>query len=289
MLGQTAALVLVLSLGPAPDADVAPKPGVDAGQEVPEAEAEPGEHPAQGDPEPEPGTHPAQEDPEAEPGSAEEISAGPDPELPREPAPDPFAKVTPPGFPDFVDLNDESTWVELEVAQKDELRAIRARSLAAAAEGRESAPKPSPPADTSSEAREALGPPRPARRDQERIAWWEERDARLVNLTLGFGITWGLSSILTAIILGVHFNTIDKCEQAATTLATPDLDRCAGSARRSSKLAIPGYLMATVASGSMIGTIVSGAILGGHRNTRAFVLTPVAGRRVVGVGLRRRF
>jgi hypothetical protein len=130
--------------------------------------------------------------PEAVPTDAED----------RSPAPHEASAVTappalPPGFPETVDLDDESTWSDLTVEQKDELRAIRASARAREAEGGHTeAPPPVASGLEDDEVRELLNARAAERQDKagrggkRRVADWAY--PRLV----GFGLTLGAGAVM---------------------------------------------------------------------------------------------
>ena len=216
-------------------------------------------------------------DPPAEPSGVEQALG-----VPSTNTTDPFRKTSVPGFPPEIDLNDESTWVGLKPAEKDKLRAIRAGIRAKMAE---SAPGPAGPTDDerapATKRRESSSDP-----GNSKAAWWEARDRQLVAATIGFGVTWAVSLAATGIILAINAQNADDCSTASNTLSETDVDRCSEGATQSANLIVPAAIFGTVAGISLIGTIVSGSLLGGHRNSRGFV---VAGPRSFGLGWTGRF
>ncbi len=136
-----------------------------------------------------------------------------------------------------VDLADESTWEGLSPTQRDKLRAERARRDAGTAP---LVPAPSeaseqPPAAT----RRWDAGSTNLQRQTELQAYYEMKERRLVTSTAVFGGVWGVL-------------TLGALVAAGTGNGSPGL-----------------YAVIGVGTGvSGLGTIVSGTMLGAHRNTR---------------------
>lgn len=244
------------------------------------ASAEAPPEPAEAVNETEATAEPDQEAPEA----ADEAAGVEEASEPSGATTDPFQKQRVPGFPPEVDLNDEATWAELKPEQKDELRAIRARNQLRAS-GNEDAVADEPKAESGPVDRErAPGTRRSTRRRSAEAQWWEARDQQLVGTTVGFGVTWGVT-------LGAALALI-AAQQQGNSDCTTDLQssgetgRCETAARRNANLAAPIYVLGAVSGISLIGTIVSGSLLGGHRNAKPFV---VAAPSHLGLGVSGRF
>lgn len=153
--------------------------------------------------------------------------------------------------PRVVDLDDEASWEGLSSATKDKLRAERARREAKAQASTEPA-KLDP--DLPSRAPE-LPPTRSApapRPGGELQGYYKDKERQLVITTAVLGGLWG---VLTLTSIGL----------VSSGRGTPALNGAIG--------------VFTAASG--LGTIVSGTLLGAHRNTRPLYFT--AGRGGVGV------
>ena len=113
------------------------------------------------------------------------------------------------------------------------------------------------------------------------LDWYEERDRALVRTTVAFGVTWGVSLILTGVFVGLAENAIEECDVST-------LDTCPDNLDSARKLLVPGYAFAVVAGLSGFGTILSGGLLGGHRGSRPY-LSAGGGRRWASVGFGARF
>lgn len=194
-------------------------------------------------------------------------------EPPVESTVNPFQKTTVSGFDDNVDLYDESTWADLEPEEKDKLREIRAKKRTTVPGVQKNLSllpvddNELPPILKSSEASRSS-------RNQD---WWYSRDNKLTNLTIGFGVTWGISVAATAIIWSVHAKNANQCDSEEDIVS----DRCMNGVKQSLSLAPLGYITSSVAGISLLGTIVSGAVLGSHRNAKPFIS---ASRNSIGIG-----
>lgn len=180
---------------------------------------------------------------------------------------DPFAVTPLPGFPPGVDINDETTWSDLKPEQKDELRAIRAKMRAKASP---------PPMGVEREAERFPSdedrPPLHARRTSSaKEEYWYQREHSLVVSTAAFGVTWGVSTIALALILNANLNGADECNRDAS--AGIGADSCDRAVERTTNLVVPTYLFGAVSGASFIGTVVSGAMLGAHRNTKPLIFS----------------
>lgn len=289
MRAPSLSLVVVWFLAWAPCAHAAPPDG--AGPAEPEQD--PGDEPA-GEPTDEGADADANDtDPAGEPrdegadaddtasqsGTTEALAP---PETPAEetapPGSDEAAatKTTVDGFPESVDLYDESTWSDLTVEQKDALYAERAR--------RRTQPDPvvlrTDPASERAEVQAELGSSKRRHSVSARkLEWWNDRDRKLRNLTIGFGVTWGIATVVNAIIWAIHVRNANTCIDG-------EFDQCARGAEQSTNLIVPGALAATVAGVGFVGTVVSGSLLGAHRNNRPIAAAPMLGPRLVGLGAR---
>ncbi|MCH9684665.1 MAG: hypothetical protein K0V04_24735 [Deltaproteobacteria bacterium] len=178
-----------------------------------------------------------------------------------EPAPNPF---------------DESTWVGLTPEEKDALRAERARREAAAAQ-----PSSRSPATDPSNAIDALRRTQPP---ASALQLYEARERQMRNATIGIGVAWGASLVLTAIVAGTRAKRLDQqCTPPTidpTNPTVPDtsgFDRCLDFIDSGNQLTAPLAVLATTTAVTTVGALVSGLVLGLHRNNR-FMLEP-AGRR----------
>ena len=287
MLAPT--LALALAVAPAPIDNTAPSD--------PAPSVEPADAPTTDAPEeqPTPGDDPAA----SVPSDGQPVQGDEQPETPPEPsnAPDPFAPERVEGFPATVDLRDESTWSDLTVQQKDELRAIRASRDAAAAEGRPVPPRAieheKPPGfDSAAMERTSrrLGAVN-RRRGSEALDWYDEREARLVRLTVGFGVTWGVSLIVTGALAAYARSLGTDCAAEVSDSVidpAPPGSICNDEAKKAKRLMIPVWIFGIAGSVSGIGTLISGGYLGGHRGSRPYLGASV-GRRQAGVNLGGRF
>ena len=190
---------------------------------------------------------------------------------------DPFQKTTVPGFSDNVDLYDESTWADLEPEEKDKLRAVKARirNKTAPIETLPKLPasdKELPPIFLQSRTNK-----------NQKQNWWYNRHQNLKNATIGFGITWGLSTAATAIIWSMHSKNNKKCIDSSQNIHDDQkLGRCVNGAKQSLNLIVPGYITSSIVGASMLGTIISGALLGAHVNSKPFIS---ANRNSISIGL----
>ena len=138
-----------------------------------------------------------------------------------------------------VSLQDESTWEGLTPRQRDVLRAERARRLAPPPPEPEPEPDPEPVAASVPSPRLYLSPGYDdGRRDRLRVEF-DARERRLIGSTAAFGIMFGVFTLTTVGLLAARVRS-------------------------------PGPYMLTGLGSSVtsVGTIVSGTLLGAHRNAR---------------------
>lgn len=135
-----------------------------------------------------------------------------------------------------VDLVDESTWEGLSPSQRDRLRVERARRES----GTEPLAPPAPvPPDAARVRKPGLDAGTFARRQSELKLYYETKERRLITATAAFGGVWGVLTLTTLIAAG-------------TGTRSPGLYGVLG--------------LGTGVTG--LGTVVSGTMLGAHRNTR---------------------
>ncbi len=165
----------------------------------------------------------------------------------------PVAPVTiqTPGGARTVDLEDEGSWDGLSSSTKDKLRAERARRQAKAVAPTDVAPPATEIPDRDPERPPIRSAP-PPRADGDLERYYKHKDRQLVITTAVLGGVWG---VLTLTTIGL----------VSSGRGTPALHSA----------------MAVFTSASGLGTIVSGTLLGAHRNTRPLYFT--AGRGGVGV------
>lgn len=150
-----------------------------------------------------------------------------------------------------IDLEDEASWDGLSSSTKDKLRAERARRQAKAAAPTDVAPPATEAPDRDPERPPIRSAP-PPRANEDLERYYRHKDRQLVITTAVLGAAWG---VLTLTTIGL----------VSSGRGTPALHRA----------------MAVFTSASGLGTIVSGTLLGAHRNTRPLYFT--AGRGGVGV------
>lgn len=204
-------------------------------------------------------TTPGAHSPPALPGSVPDhepppVTVAPDAKAPEEPTTSPLSPLTvqTQDGPRIVDLDDEASWEGLSSPTKDKLRAERARRQAKARASTE----PAQPAPDLPGRDPELAPTRSApatRHSGELQGYYKDKERQLVITTAVLGGLWG---VLTLTSIGL----------VSSGRGTPALNGAIG--------------IFTAASG--LGTIVSGTLLGAHRNTRPLYFT--AGRG--GIGLR---
>ena len=151
-----------------------------------------------------------------------------------------------------VDLEDEASWEGLSPAAKDRLRAERARRQAEAVASPEPADEGAHVPGTDLERPPTRSAPRP-RNARKLETYYKDKGRHLVIATAVLGGAW---AVLISTSIGL----------ASTGSGTPALYGTLG----------------TLTSAAGLGTIVSGTLLGAHRNTRPLYFT--AGRG--GIGLR---
>lgn len=173
---------------------------------------------------------------------------------PTEPTTGPVAPVTiqTQDGPRVIDLEDEASWEGLSSATKDKLRAERARRQANAQASTEPAKLAPdlPGRDPELPPTRSAPAPRPS---GELQGYYKDKERQLVITTAVLGGLWG---VLTLTSIGL----------VSSGRGTPALNGAIG--------------VFTAASG--LGTIVSGTLLGAHRNTRPLYFTAARG----GVGVR---
>lgn len=196
---------------------------------------------------------------------------------------DPFQKTTVPGFDESVDLYDESTWKDLSPEEKDELRAAQARLR-----NKSAVPLPQKilPIDDN-ELPPILAKPKRQKKLSNDQLWWSHRDNALRSATIGLGVTWAISTTATAIIWGIHVKNAKNCNNAINDIDDEQkFGKCINGGEQSLNLAVPGYISSSISGATFLGTIISGAMLGTHRNAKPFIS---ASNNSAGIGLTGRF
>lgn len=103
---------------------------------------------------------------------------------------------------------------------------------------------------------------------------YDERDNRLVGLTTGFGIGWGVSLILVGVFSGLYHTQASDCINTAISSA-----RVGVSCERATGIAAAMWVFAATSSGTGVGLLTSGIFLGVHRaNPPRLSLSPTGVR-----------
>lgn len=111
-------------------------------------------------------------------------------------------------------------------------------------------------------AREALGSTRPRKRQSEAEAYWYDREAILRNTTIALGTTTGVLVVIDAALLGAMSARLNRCVESPTS------SMCPQAIKDFSVMAPVSYTVGVFAGAGLVGTIISGALLGAHRNNK---------------------
>lgn len=103
---------------------------------------------------------------------------------------------------------------------------------------------------------------------------YEERESEMAKLTAGVGTVWVISTLLTGVIGGVRSNRLKAVCIGVESMGADAVDPCFADFDKGRKLTVPVALLGTTAVLTGVGTLISGIVLGVHRNNRFVVGAP---------------